>query len=250
MTALYNQTIHFTRTADETHAALKNTLEALNDFQNNTVNALTQLQAITSARINHATVTCKQSFGDAVQTSEEIAEAAKRVEKERKALERESGEFDQMRQEWQEEFEKKMHEADRLERVQASKIKLDIGGKLFHTSIDTLLTESNTFFQSLFSGRWNITPTPDGTIFIDRDSDLYTYIFDYLRIEGLKARLQEQVVEKTTIVKPWEGRMVTHCPWCVATAPHLAALAFEADWVVEKKGYKCRNYDYCYVAFA
>ncbi|KAJ3277271.1 hypothetical protein HK104_003474 [Borealophlyctis nickersoniae] len=64
------------------------------------------------------------------------------------------------------------------------KVKLDIGGTLFSVSLDTLLSQTEGFFTSLFSKEWQVKPGDDGTVFIDRDPTAYRYIFNYLREGG------------------------------------------------------------------
>ena len=49
-----------------------------------------------------------------------------------------------------------------------SKIKLDIGGKIFITSKSTLQAPTNKFFVELFSGKYTIDFDEDGCFFIDR----------------------------------------------------------------------------------
>ncbi|KAL9646001.1 hypothetical protein ABK040_000441 [Willaertia magna] len=58
---------------------------------------------------------------------------------------------------------------------------LNVGGRHFTTSITTLTTLSNSFFTTIFSGRFELSKTKDGYIFIDRDGDLFVYILEYLR---------------------------------------------------------------------
>jgi hypothetical protein len=65
------------------------------------------------------------------------------------------------------------------------KIKLNVGGEYFQTTIDTL-TKTNektiSYFQSLFSQQWESETDPkDGNIFIDRDGILFGYILQYFR---------------------------------------------------------------------
>lgn len=49
------------------------------------------------------------------------------------------------------------------------RIKLNVGGKLFETSISTLTNNKSKFFTAMFSGRWDIPKEEDGCFFIDRD---------------------------------------------------------------------------------
>eukprot|EP01095_Lingulamoeba_sp_RSL-Kostka_P012166 TRINITY_DN477_c2_g1_i1.p1 TRINITY_DN477_c2_g1~~TRINITY_DN477_c2_g1_i1.p1 ORF type:complete len:288 (+),score=62.59 TRINITY_DN477_c2_g1_i1:35-865(+) len=62
-----------------------------------------------------------------------------------------------------------------------ARVKLDVGGKLFSTSMSTLLSQSDTFFSKLFSGDFDIMYQEDGSIFIDRDPIVFRYILNFLR---------------------------------------------------------------------
>jgi len=65
------------------------------------------------------------------------------------------------------------------------KIKLNVGGEYFQTTIDTLIKTNEktiSYFQSLFSQQWKLEMDPkDGSIFIDRDGILFGYILQYFR---------------------------------------------------------------------
>ncbi len=65
------------------------------------------------------------------------------------------------------------------------RVKLNIGGKYFETTIETLTKQSEettTYFKALFSRQWQLEKDPkDETIFIDRSGDFFAYILNYLR---------------------------------------------------------------------
>jgi len=61
-----------------------------------------------------------------------------------------------------------------------NKITLDVGGKRFATSKDTLLSSKGSFFEAMLgSGNWK--PDVDGSYFIDRNPKLFPVILDFLR---------------------------------------------------------------------
>ncbi|EGC31407.1 hypothetical protein DICPUDRAFT_156766 [Dictyostelium purpureum] len=61
-------------------------------------------------------------------------------------------------------------------------IKLNIGGTIYYTTLTTLLSDSNSMFSLMFSGRFNIErEEEDGSIFIDRDGKYFHYILNWLR---------------------------------------------------------------------
>jgi len=72
----------------------------------------------------------------------------------------------------------------RLSKISSStnnKIRLNIGGQLFTTSLDTLTSEKGTFFTAMFSEQFHTQPDEDGEYFIDRDSKHFPTILNYLR---------------------------------------------------------------------
>ena len=55
-----------------------------------------------------------------------------------------------------------------------SKIKLNIGGKVYKTSADTLRRDPDSMLCAMFSGRHELKPdAEDGAYFIDRDGELF-----------------------------------------------------------------------------
>ena len=58
---------------------------------------------------------------------------------------------------------------------------LNVGGREFQTSVDTLTREKNTFFTALFSKNWELEKDDKGRVFIDRNGDLFAEILDYMR---------------------------------------------------------------------
>ncbi|KAG5974847.1 hypothetical protein E4U55_007996 [Claviceps digitariae] len=69
--------------------------------------------------------------------------------------------------------------ADPSDAVSDTRIKLLVGGRLFHTTKQTLVSESS-YFASLLSGRWT-PPLEDGAYFVDADPSLFEHILRYLR---------------------------------------------------------------------
>ncbi|CAF5106223.1 unnamed protein product, partial [Rotaria sp. Silwood1] len=59
---------------------------------------------------------------------------------------------------------------------------LNVGGENFSTKVETLTHEKNTFFTALFSQQCQIKGDPnDGSIFIDRNGEIFYYILEYFR---------------------------------------------------------------------
>ncbi|CAO4376394.1 unnamed protein product [Caenorhabditis nigoni] len=60
-------------------------------------------------------------------------------------------------------------------------VNLNVGGRIFATSCNTLSWIPDSFFTSLLSGRMNSVRDASGAIFIDRDPDVFRVILNYLR---------------------------------------------------------------------
>ncbi|XP_067412684.1 SH3KBP1-binding protein 1 isoform X2 [Emydura macquarii macquarii] len=70
----------------------------------------------------------------------------------------------------------------------AELIQLNVGGKRFSTSWQTLTWISDSFFSSLLSGRISTLKDETGAIFIDRDPTVFAPILNFLRTKELDPR--------------------------------------------------------------
>ena len=64
-------------------------------------------------------------------------------------------------------------------------INLNVGGKRFSTSRQTLTSIGDTFFTALLSGRISSLKDSSGAIFVDRDPKLFSIILNYMRSRQL-----------------------------------------------------------------
>ena len=70
----------------------------------------------------------------------------------------------------------------KLEHVHfSSTVKLNVGGHHFATSLQTLTKDPNSMLAAMFSGKFEMKPSEDGTFFIDRDGTHFRFILNYLR---------------------------------------------------------------------
>ena len=70
----------------------------------------------------------------------------------------------------------------RMESMQLStKVNLNVGGQHFTTTVQTLTRDPDSMLAAMFSGRFPMKPSADGTFFIDRDGTYFRYILNYLR---------------------------------------------------------------------
>lgn len=82
--------------------------------------------------------------------------------------------------------EKKQFEQERrlikeIRKFQEEKIKLNVGGQLFETSLTTLRKDPNSMLSKMFSEGSTIKPDVDNSYFIDRDSTYFRLVLNYLR---------------------------------------------------------------------
>ncbi|ELR13903.1 K+ channel tetramerization subfamily protein [Acanthamoeba castellanii str. Neff] len=91
--------------------------------------------------------------------------------------------------------------AEELRLRAGSRVKLDVGGVHFTTSLTTLMTEPDSMLAAMFSGRHELEKDDDGRVFIDRDGELFNYVLQYLREgeldlfqlpSGVKQRLKRE----------------------------------------------------------
>ncbi|GAM27885.1 hypothetical protein SAMD00019534_110610 [Acytostelium subglobosum LB1] len=68
-----------------------------------------------------------------------------------------------------------------LATTSSKKIKLDVGGKIFATTVSTLTKHPDSMLAAMFSSRFELPTDDDGRIFIDRDGKLFGHILAYLR---------------------------------------------------------------------
>jgi len=75
-----------------------------------------------------------------------------------------------------------------------TKIKLDVGGKRFSTSLTTLrCADEGSVLAAMFSGRFSLKKDADGYFFIDRNGTVFEYILSFLRDGAQKAPILESL---------------------------------------------------------
>ncbi|KAL0477115.1 hypothetical protein AKO1_005914 [Acrasis kona] len=72
-----------------------------------------------------------------------------------------------------------------------NRIKLDIGGKIYVTSISTLTSQKSSFFTDMFSEQTQTKPEQDGSYFIDREAGDFDIILNRLRGEDVSKRINK-----------------------------------------------------------
>ena len=105
-----------------------------------------------------------------------------------KILEEKKLQLDNLKDEQEKQFQKKMQDFENDKQnikkkceIQEDIIKLDVGGNSFTTSVNTLCKDQNSMIAVMFSGRHNLFKSDVGSYFIDRDGTYFQYILNYLR---------------------------------------------------------------------
>ena len=61
------------------------------------------------------------------------------------------------------------------------RVKLNVGGSKFETTLSTLTRYPDSMLGAMFSGRHEVPPDPEGYVFIDRDGTHFRAILNFLR---------------------------------------------------------------------
>jgi len=87
-----------------------------------------------------------------------------------------------------------------IEKITKKKVKLDVGGKVFSCSLNTLIKEEPSYFSAMFSGRYKLEKDEeDGSYFIDRNPTYFEIILDYLRTGKLRfAKFSPEEIDELT----------------------------------------------------
>ena len=86
-------------------------------------------------------------------------------------------------------LQKEIQLMSEMNKICATRIKLDIGGHVYATSVLTLTKDPQSMLATMFSGRHSVKKEEDGSYFIDRDGTHFRYILNYLRDGGFKEGL-------------------------------------------------------------
>ena len=131
----------------------------------------------------------------------------------------------------------------------SSTVKLNVGGQVFTTSLETMKKDAGSMLNAMFSGRFDTKPAEDGSYFIDRDGTHFRYILNYLRTGKLilpeDKVLKKEVLEEARFYqiqgvidklepKPYSESMILSLEW--------------RDWLKEAVGTSYDEYHLLYRA--
>ena len=152
---------------DDKSVALKSTVDGFSKTLQDTVGSVVELDAM---------------IKDVSKTQNELDEKFRVACEKEKELEAKE---DQLRKE-KDQLQQEIHCMSELNKICETRIKLDIGGHIYTTSVLTLTRDPQSMLASMFSGRHSLKKEDDGSYFIDRDGTHFRYILNYLRDGGFK----------------------------------------------------------------
>ena len=122
---------------------------------------------------------------EAARVMQEATEAAAKMTDEANATRAEVEKRSREVVEKSEALEQEKASMEKAHTFQKNKIILNVGGKRFETSRQTLTSVPDTYLASMFSGRFELAPdAEDGSYFIDRDPKHFNLVLNYLRDSG------------------------------------------------------------------
>jgi len=93
-------------------------------------------------------------------------------------------------------FNEEKDKMAKLAEQQRGRVKLDIGGQTFHTSVTNLTKHKQSFFGLMFGGQFPLVKESDGSIFIDRSPKHFILILDFLRDDAVSLPTDPQLLEE------------------------------------------------------
>lgn len=117
----------------------------------------------------------KENFLD--EKSKAFAKDDEKLKLKREVHEKEEKDFQEQKQK----FDEELKQMETLHTIQENKIKLDIGGQIYTTSLQTLKRDADSMLAAMFSGRYELKKEADNSYFIDRDGTYFRYILNFLR---------------------------------------------------------------------
>ena len=105
----------------------------------------------------------------------------RKIEEERKEMEKDIAKQWKALNQEKELFENMKKRVDTVSHDGNIKVRLNVGGTAYETTVDTLTCDSDSMLAAMFSGKFHIDKLEDGSCFFDRDPKLFREILQYLR---------------------------------------------------------------------
>lgn len=78
-------------------------------------------------------------------------------------------------------FEQQKKVVAQIIQGQSGRVRVNVGGHFYDTSLATLTKDAHSMLSAMFSGRYGLIQDADGSYFIDRDGTHFRYILNFLR---------------------------------------------------------------------
>lgn len=187
---------------EELDARLEKLLQSLKDCMRNRYQSVTEaLEEYVSGKIDEINTLHKENNEQKEELEKlkaELEEKAKKISKQERDLRDKQKKLSKEQEAFKRDMKKEKEEVCRqwqqlrdevtrmeeMHKIQKGRIKLDVGGHIFTTSLLTLSREQDSMLAAMFGGRHEIIKEDDGCVFIDRDGTHFRYVLNYLRDGG------------------------------------------------------------------
>lgn len=130
---------------------------------------------------NEIALSMKQIAVEREDARQRMTEEREKLEREKELCRRQLAMEDQKLVEQRELFEEEKRKIVDEKIAVQTMVELNVGGVTFETSRLTLVQQPGSFLEGLLSGRHHVPRDRTGRIFIDRDSDLFRTLLQFLR---------------------------------------------------------------------
>lgn len=89
---------------------------------------------------------------------------------------------------------------EQLKKRSRRRIKLNVGGRHFVTSLTTLTADPNSMLAAMFSGRHKLDLDEDMSVFVDRNGDAFAHLLEWLRTGHIPPKVLESESERKTVL--------------------------------------------------
>ena len=164
---------HWTKTIDNSldtlHSSMTQAITTLaTTFLENAQSVMTEKETILDKKGSELDLKLEESSAKETFLDDRARNLAKQEELLREALENHRKESEDLKTQ-KEKFENELETMAAMHKIQETRIRLDIGGSMYTTSIQTLRRHEDSMLAAMFSGRHELQQEKDGSYFIDRD---------------------------------------------------------------------------------
>jgi hypothetical protein len=109
--------------------------------------------------------------------------------------------------------------------AQEGRVELNIGGCRFETSVQTLRSVPQTFFDAYFSGRYEQDVCDDGSIFVDRDGEHFGHVLEYM-CDGVVSVAEPGACPSVSLLRALKREFGFYCIALCAEEPVELEMAY------------------------